>query len=408
MVAGLALLQTPAAQAQASARVPAPAPGSTGAALSPGPHLPLPTGLAAQVDFWKAIYSRVGTGEVLFHDRNHMDVIYGSLDVPEPRTGAAEAAADRYLVETRERYRRVLRSLAAGFDADTLSGEARRIHGLFGRHASPGTFAEAAENVRWQRGLRERFIQGVAFSGRYQSHVEQIFREEGVPVELTYLPFVESMYNITAYSSVGAAGIWQFMPGTGRLFMRVDGTVDERMDPIRAARAAARLLRQNHDRLGTWPLAITAYNHGPYGMMTAVRTMGTRDIERIVKFYKGKAFGFASRNFYTEFLAALEVRRGYREYFGDIRVDPAMEFAEFTLPVAARFSTIARALEVPVEALWEVNPAITANARRQDRPIPAGFRLRLPQEVEDEWDDVLDVLRARRTEAPPARRGGTG
>lgn len=370
------------------------------------PHLPLPDGLVPQVEFWKMVYSSVSKDEVVLHDRERMDVIYGRHRVPEALTPAAEIANDNYMDGVRERTQAVLRALAGGFDPDTLTGEARRLHAAWGLRSTPGTFAVAAENVRWQRGLRERFIAGIAFSGRYQPHVEQVFREEGVPVELSYLPFVESMYNVAAYSSVGAAGVWQFMPGTGRLFMRVDRTVDERMDPIRAARAAARLLRQNYAGLGTWPLAITAYNHGPYGMKNAVRTMGTRDIERIVKHYDGKAFRFASRNFYTEFLAALEVRLNYQRYFGDVRIDPPMEFVEVTVPTAARFSTLAEALEVPVQALWEVNPSFTANARRADRAIPAGHRLRLPLDAEDEWDDALEELAELRTRS--GENGGRG
>jgi membrane-bound lytic murein transglycosylase D len=380
------LLAWPSVQAQA------PMPGLPTVPTAPNPALPLPDGLVPQVEFWKMVYSRLSKDEVVFHDNRRMDVIYDTYDVPEALTPGAEISNQNYLRAIRSRYQAIFDALAEGSDPDTLSGEALRLYELWGPTPTPGTFAAAAENLRAQRGLRERFIQGLAFSGRYQAHVEQIFREEGVPLELTFLPFVESMYNIAAYSKVGAAGVWQFMPGTGRLFMRVDGTLDERMDPIRAARAASRLLRRNYDKLGTWPLAITAYNHGPYGMANAVRVMGTRDIERIVRGYDGRAFGFASRNFYTEFLAALEVRRNFREHFGDVRMDPAMEFQEVVLPAPARFSTLARALEVPVQALWEINPAVTPRTRSQDRALPAGYVLRVPVEAADEWDDAVEAI----------------
>src|SRR4029077_7956824 len=172
-----------------------------------------------------------------------------------------------------------------------------------------------------QRGLRERFAEGIRASRRYFPEMERIFRDEGLPAELVRLPLIESCFNLQAYSKVGAAGIWQFMPKTGRLFMRVDDLVDERRDPISSTHAAARFLGRVHDMLGSWPLAITAYNHGPDGMARAVDEVGTADIGRIVRDYRGRAFGFASRNFYAEFLAALEVEQDHRRYFGDMPLD---------------------------------------------------------------------------------------
>jgi membrane-bound lytic murein transglycosylase D len=361
--------------------------------MAANPDFPLPPGLVPMVEFWEAIYSRVSKDQVLFHDRERMDVVYELIQAPEAQTGPQEIANANLLAGIREHYRAILLALGEGFDPDTLSGEPRRVYEIWGAGTSPGTFAWAADNVRWQRGLRERFIEGLAYSGRYQPYVEEVFREEGVPLELTFLPFVESMYNARAFSSAGAAGVWQFMPGTARLFMRVDGTLDERMDPIQAARAAARLLRRNHQTLGTWPLAITAYNHGPYGMLNAVRVMGTRDIETIVKGYDNRGFGFASRNFYAEFLAALEVRRNYTQHLGDVRLDPALEFEEVQMPANGRLSTVARALEIPVQALWDMNPAFTPRARREDRAVPAGHQLRLPSGSAEKWSTVLAALR---------------
>jgi hypothetical protein len=116
--------------------------------------------------------------------------------------------------------------------------------------------------IRIQRGGKEQFLEGLKIAGRYMTPMQRIFRDEGLPVELAYLPLVESSFNVRARSSVGAVGMWQFMPETGRKFMRVDTAVDERRDPMRSTRAAARLLKENYRILGNWPLVITAYNHG--------------------------------------------------------------------------------------------------------------------------------------------------
>jgi membrane-bound lytic murein transglycosylase D len=107
-------------------------------------------------------------------------------------------------------------------------------------------------------------------------------------------------------------------PATGRRFLRIDALVDERRDPLASTRAAARYLGILHDELGSWPLAITSYNHGPVGISRAVDEVGSRDIATIIRSYDGDAFGFASRNFYAEFLAALDVEGDHKTYFGDL------------------------------------------------------------------------------------------
>jgi len=94
---------------------------------------------------------------------------------------------------------------------------------------------------------------------------------------------------VHAYSKYGAAGVWQFMRGTGKRFMQVDYVIDERLDPITATDAAARLLRENYGMLGTWPLALTAYNHGGAGMKRAVNKLGTSRIDVIVERYQSRA-----------------------------------------------------------------------------------------------------------------------
>jgi len=127
---------------------------------------------------------------------------------------------------------------------------------------------------------------------------------------------------------VGAAGLWQFMRSTGRRYMRIDAAIDDRLDPFRSTEAAAQLLAYNYRLLGTWPLALTAYNHGAAGMRRAKDSMGTDDIERIVRNYKSPSFGFASRNFYVSFLAALEIDHNPEKYFKDIEPLPEVKFAK--------------------------------------------------------------------------------
>ncbi len=301
--------------------------GAAGAEALQRDDFPRPPSLESQIRFWRAIFTEYSKHQIVLHDTVDLDKIYKVLDFrAEAAGGMSPALLERLEHEETEaelaHLRTILRRLeAAGGNPDSLSAEERRVWMLFRDDPAPDRFlAAAAENrLRSQRGLRERFAAGLRTGRQLFPAMERIFRARGLPPELTRLPLIESCFDLQAYSKVGAAGIWQFMPATARRYdMRVGPRIDERRDPIASTRAAARFLEALHDALGTWPLAITAWNHGPEGVARAVRVVGTRDIGTIVREYHGSGFGFASRNFYAEFLAALDVERHARAYFPDL------------------------------------------------------------------------------------------
>ena len=183
------------------------------------------------------------------------------------------------------------------------------------RKAPRRACASAIEDIRFQLGQADRFRSGLIRSGAWETHIAETLANLGLPAELAVLPHVESSFNPRAYSKVGAAGLWQFMRSTGRRYMRIDAAVDDRLDPFRSTEAAAQLLAYNYRVLGSWPLALTAYNHGTAGVRHAKETLATDDIVRIVRSYTSRTFGFASRNFYVSFLAALEIDRNPRAVF---------------------------------------------------------------------------------------------
>jgi len=202
--------------------------------------------------------------------------------------------------------------------------------------------------------------------------------QHGVPAEIAALPHVESSFNLAAYSKVGAAGLWQFMPSTARRYMRVDSVVDQRLDPYTATEAAANLMLYNYRLVGTWPLAVTAYNHGPGGLRTAQEELGSSDIAVIVKRYQGKTFGFASRNFYVAFLAALEVDRNAEKYFGPIARLPETDSTTVELPDYIPVEVLAKAFKADMGALRVLNPALRPPIWNGSRFVPRGYTLRLP------------------------------
>ena len=159
--------------------------------------------------------------------------------------------------------------------------------------------------------------------------------------------------------------------------MTVGYTLDERRDPILSTEAAARLLIENYKKLGSWPLALTAYNHGANGMARAKRTKG--NYERIFKEYNGRRFRFASRNFYSEFLAALKVAKNYQKYFGPLRLDTPEETTVSVLPGYVALKDLVELTKTDTEDIRRLNPALREPVFRGDKYIPKGYHLLLPK-----------------------------
>ena len=349
--------------------------------------------LRTQVSFWKQVYGTYSRNEVVIHDTRRLDRVYVVLDfsdVAASDLSAADIEAYRKeRIETEiERIRAILIRLHQGGDTDPYATtDERAVARLFESDDDPGRFIKAAapDRIRSQTGLRERFGAGVETGRRYWPEMERIFAREGLPRELTRLPLVESCFNVHAYSKVGAAGIWQFMPGTARRFMRVDDVVDERRDPFTATEAAAVYLRRDYEVFGTWPLAITAYNHGRAGMQRAVAVTGSTDLQDIVEQYDGPAFKFASRNFYAEFLAALEVEREADRHFPALTAPAPVRLDTITLSAPARFDTLAAAAGIDSADLALLNPALDRDVVDGRGTVPAGYSLRLPNGTEDDF-----------------------
>ncbi len=336
-------------------------------------HLPFPAELKKDVDFWIRVYTEATTSQGYLHDERDLSIVYRKLQfAPDIAPAARRDVVDA----EREKIVLMLKRLAAG--AEKLSPDEQRIREAFGPGATPARFREAAQNVRFQMGQADRFRAGLERSGIWEGHIARTFAAHGLPPELAALPHVESSFDPTVYSKVGAAGMWQFMPGTGRLYMRIDDAVDERMDPFRATEAAAKLLQANYELLGSWPLALTAYNHGAAGMARARDSMGTTDIATILRKYKSRSFGFASRNFYVSFLAALTIDQDPGKYFPGIQRKPEMTYAEVEMPAFVPAATLAKQLGVDRDELEALNPGLLPSVWSGQQYVPKGYRLRLP------------------------------
>jgi membrane-bound lytic murein transglycosylase D len=354
--------------------------------------VPTPPGLERDKQFWIRVYTEVTTNGGFLHDDRNLGVVYEKMQFapnlsPREREKEVQAARDKYIA--------ALKRIANA--SGSLSEDDQRIKDMWGTEGNPARLLIAVDSIRFQLGQSDRFREGLVRSGAWASHIAEVFANQGLPAELAVLPHVESSFNPAAYSKVGAAGLWQFMRSTGRRYMRIDAAIDDRLDPFRSTEAAAQLLAYNYRLLGTWPLALTAYNHGAAGMRRARESMGTDDIERIVRNYKSPTFGFASRNFYVSFLAALEIDRNPEKYFSNIEPLPEAKFTEISTPSFVPINALERVLKVDRNALRALNPALLPAVWNGQRHVPKGYRLRLPMSGE-KWTAELLAQRLNPTE----------
>lgn len=336
---------------------------------------PRPPELEPAVEFWKRVYTEVDTDAGLLHDRRYLNVVYEVVEFPPDSSPAERERIER---ARKRHYRSILARLASG-DRGNLDAEAREVLKLWGQDVSDATLRRARHRLRLQPGQADRFRAGVARSGRWLPKIRETLEDAGVPQGLAALPHVESSFNPESRSHAGAAGLWQFTRTTGRRYLRIDDVVDERLDPLRATEAAARLLEHNRHVTGSWALAVNGYNHGAAGMRRAVRRVGTRDIATIIRENRSPTFGFASRNFYPAFLAALEISRNPEVYFPDIDYAEPLEAMSVEAPAFLPISAIEKVYDVHRTTLRELNRGLRASVWDGRKLVPRGYKLRLPE-----------------------------
>jgi len=360
---------------------------STASLASHSRAFPRPTELEPDVRFWTRVYTEIDTRHGFIHDSRRLDVVYETIEL---KPNLSPRGRSKQVKRVKERYKKILLKLASG-QRRNLSAEERRVLSLWPEGVSKRELRAAARRLRFQLGQSDKFEAGLIRSGAWEPYIRETLARMELPEELAALPHVESSYNPKAHSHVGAAGLWQFTRPTGRRFMRVDHVVDQRMDPHEATVAAARLLKHNYDVTGSWPLAITAYNHGAAGMRRAARELGTRDIDVIVRRYKSRSFGFASRNFYVAFLAALDVAQHADDYFGPLEREAPAQQEVVEVPTFMRVETLAEALRTDEATLREHNPALQRSVWSGAKYVPRGYPLRIPR---DEGRGFVEALLA--------------
>ena len=226
-----------------------------------------------------------------------------------------------------------------------------------------------------------------ARSGRYRDMVSRILKEEGVPQDLIYLAQAESGFQPLALSRAGARGMWQFMAASGELYgLQRNWWVDDRQDPEKATRAAARHLKDLYNQFGDWYLAMAAYNSGASTVQHAVERTGYADFWEL---YRRDVLPQETRN-YVPIILAETIMAKNPEQYGLQRVapDPAPQMDQVTINYPVDLRLVAECVDTSVNYLQELNPSLL----RMTTPKDQSFTLNLPAGSREKYENAMTAI----------------
>lgn len=209
----------------------------------------------------------------------------------------------------------------------------------------------------------------------YLAYIKTVFKEEGIPEDLIYLPIIESSFSPRAVSHMGAAGLWQFMPRTGAIYgLKVNYWVDDRFDPERSTKAAAKHLQMLNNNFKNWVLSLIAYNAGGGRVSRAIRQAGSNNFWELSR---KEALPEETINYIPKYIAAVMIAKN-PEHFGFVINEPNVIFPQGDIVYiddAADISIIAETIDVPAEDIRILNPQF---ARGVTPPSVVRYPLRIP------------------------------
>ncbi len=392
-------------QADLSAKVVARAPDIPEYDLQCDEVFSCPQVIDRRVDFWINVFHQWKKENRVLHDSRQPERVYMVLDTKDQcRRKNPKGEVRKGLEEVRKNLDGLAKLMAQGADEKRL--QKHPYYKLF-PSASIDYVTEAKSSIRCQSGNREMFEQALQNFQEYRPYIVNALIAQKLPLDIQYLPFVESSYNPKAYSFAGAAGMWQIMPRTARsLGLQVGSSIDERFEPEFATLAAAKYFRESIDRLSKTakegqhstlpkdinPFVITSYNYGVRGMQRAIIQVGT-DYERLLREYKSASFQIAVRNFYASFLAARHVAQNQATFFPNLSYQKqTVAVNRIAMPKPLLAKQLLSVLKVPKKELQTLNPGITNRVWKNQRAIPTGFILKVPFRSTG-WDKESNKLK---------------
>lgn len=335
--------------------------------------------LAPRVHFWKKIYQVFDSKDYVIHSKLNPWVIFEVIRLEQP---------NRKLIQKRKKYySQILKRIAAGKNLRTDAEI--RVEKLLSDHDVQIERGHDFIETRSQRGQKDFLAKGIPSAKKYLPHIAPYFEQKNIPVELSLIAFVESSFNLKAVSKVGASGVYQIMPFIARHHMFYTDHIDERRDPIKSGSVAAELFSNNYRLLKSWPLAVTAYNHGPYGIKRGLHRVNGRTLEDLIKNYNRRSFGFSSKNFFSGFLAIVSTL--YPELEETLKNKPqTIRYREIQLKKPTRLSSLLKKEGIALEKLLELNPDLSPRiSNMKHLRLPRKYTLKIPLE-----DQKLPVLEA--------------
>ncbi len=245
----------------------------------------------------------------------------------------------------------------------------------------------------YQGQWREQFARGYRRSGRYMDMILRVLEEEGMPLDLAYIPHVESLFKARALSRVRAYGLWQFMAGTGRSYgLRIDYWVDERANPEKATRAAARYLKMLYGMFGDWNLAMASYNAGEYKVQRGLRRSG---VDNFWSLARTRYLRRETKNFVPAIQAAIIIYRDPAKYgFDPDDREPPWDFERIDVDGPVDLMVLAECAGTDLRSLRALNPELRRNTVY---PEGSSYSLRVPP-------GRAQATLARLAEIPPGQR----
>lgn len=344
----------------------------------------IPKGFEDRVQFWTNVYSKYTADDAIFHDSQNLSLIYKIVDL-RPITSSnmhpfvKEHKIKKLINSERKTILTQLQSIKKKLHKKPFSESEQALYKRLGEPKKKSIITEAIDNLRMQLGQKNFVEKALTSSDGYLPKMEEIFASNGLPKELTRIPFVESSFNLAARSRVGASGIWQIMPATGRKLMP-NALVDYRNDPIKATEFAVTFLKFNYKVVDSWPLAITAYNHGPTSIRRISQKYKTKDLAEIVrKAYGSNAFAFASSNFYACFLAILGVEKNRATYFPELARQLPIAFTTIQLKRPIHYNKLLEWFNKDTDKADQYNSHLASSIKKGRAKIPSGTVLYIPE-----------------------------